>query len=87
MPAISMIPAILWKSILSDCHDRSDLNDRNNHIETESGLYFGKGTEKFHYFFTFRFWNYLLGANVPPEIISLDPLVEMEICAKLNFTK
>ena len=51
--AISTIPAILWKSILSDCHDRSDLNDRNDrqrsstivndHMETESGRYFGKG--------------------------------------------
>ena len=59
----------------------------NDHIETESGLYFGKGTEKFHYVFTFRFRNYFLGANVPPEIISLDALVEMEIFAKLNFPK
>ena len=55
----------------------------NDHMETESGLYFGKGTEKFHYVFTFRFRNYFLGANVPPEIISLDALVEMEI----NFIK
>ena len=55
--------------------------------KTESGLYFGKGTEKFHYVFTFRFRNYFLGANVPPEIISLDASVEMEIFAKLNFTK
>ena len=83
-PAISTIPAMLWKSILSDCHDRSDLNDRNDHMETESGLYFGKGTEKFHYVFTFRFLNYFLGANVPPEIISLDALVEMEIFAKFH---
>ena len=59
----------------------------NDHMETESGLYFGKGTEKFHYVFTFRFRNYFLGANVPPEIISLDALVETEIFAKLNFTK
>ena len=59
----------------------------NDHMETESGLYFGKGTEKFHYVFTFRFRNYFLGTNVPPEIISLDTLVEMEILAKLNFTK
>ena len=89
-PAISTIPAILWKSILSDCHDRSDLNDRNDrndHMETESGLYFGKGTKKFHYVFIFRFRNYFLGANVPPEIISLDALVEMEIFAKINFIK
>ena len=59
----------------------------NNHMETESRLYFGKGTEKFHYVFTFRFRNYFLGANVPPEIISLDALVEMEIFAKINFIK
>ena len=59
----------------------------NDHMETESGLYFGKGTEKFHYVFTFRFRNYFLGANVPPEIISLDALVEMEIFAKINFIK
>ena len=59
----------------------------NDHMETESGLYFGKGTEKFHYVLTFRFRNYFLGANVPPEIISLDALVEMEIFSKLNFTK
>ena len=43
-------------------------------MENESGLYFGKGAEKFHYAFTFRFRNYFLGANVPPEIISLDAL-------------
>ena len=55
--------------------------------ETESGLHFGKGTEKFHYVFTFRFRNYFLGANVLPEIISLDALVEMEIFAKINFIK
>ena len=59
----------------------------NDHMETESGLYFGKGTEKFHYVFTFRFRNYFLGANVPPEIISMDELVEMEIFAKINFIK
>ena len=59
----------------------------NDYMETESGLYFGKGTEKFHYVFTFRFRNYFLGANVPPEIISLDALVEMEIFAKINFIK
>ena len=59
----------------------------NDHMETESGLYFGKGTEKFHYVFTFRFRNYFLGANVPPEIISLDALLEMEIFAKINFIK
>ena len=86
-PATSTIPEILWKSILSDCHDRSDLNDSNDHMETESRLYFGKGTVKFHYVFTFRFRNYFLGANVPPEIISLDVLVEMEIFAKINFIK
>ena len=57
----------------------------NDHMETESGLCFGKGTEKFHYVFTFRFRNYFLGANVPPEIISLDALIEMEIFAKINF--
>ena len=54
----------------------------NDHMETESGLYFGKGTEKFRYVFTFRFRNYFLG-----EIISLDALVEMEIFAKINFIK
>ena len=59
----------------------------NDHMETESGLYFGKETEKFLYVFTFRFRNYFLGANVPPEIISLDAFVEMKIFAKLNFTK
>ena len=59
----------------------------NDHMETESGFYFGKGTEKFHYVFTFRFGNYFLGPNVPPEIISLDALVEMEIFAKINFIK
>ena len=56
-------------------------------METESGLYFGKGTEKFHYVFTFRFRNYFLGANVLPEIISFNPLVEMEIFAKINVIK
>ena len=57
-------------------------------METEGRLYFGKGSEKFHYFvFTFRFRNYFLGANVPPEIISLDTFVEMEIFAKINFIK
>ena len=56
-------------------------------MQTESELYFGKGTEKFHYVFTFRFRNYFLGANVPPEIISLDALVAMEKFAKLNFMK
>ena len=56
-------------------------------METESGLYVGKGTEKFHYVFTFRFRNYFLGANVPPEIISFDALVEMEIFTKMNFIK
>ena len=59
----------------------------NDHMETESGLYFGKGTEKFHYVFTFRFRSYFLGANVPPEIITLDALVEMKIFAKINFIK
>ena len=58
----------------------------NDHRETERGLYFGKGTEKFHVF-TFKFRNYFLGANVLPEIISLDALVEMEIFAKINFIK
>ena len=56
-------------------------------METEGGLYFGKGSTKFHYVFIFRFWNYFLGANVPPEIISLDALAEMEIFAKINFIK
>ena len=28
------------------------------HMETEDGLYFGKGSEKFHYVFTFRFQDY-----------------------------
>ena len=59
----------------------------NDHMETESGRYFGKRTEKFHYVFAFRFRNYFLGANVPPEIISLDALVEMEIFPKINFIK
>ena len=54
-------------------------------METESGLYFGKGTEKFRYVFTFRFQNYFSGTNVPPEIISLNALVEMEIFAEINF--
>ena len=66
--AIVTIPAIV--TIVSD------------HMETESGLYFGKGSEKFHYVFTFRFRNYFLGANVPPEINALE---EMEISAKINF--
>ena len=35
-PAILPIPAIIWKSITSD------------HMETEGGLYFGKGSEKFN---------------------------------------
>ena len=70
-------------NIFNDC----SLNDHNDHMETESGLYFGKGTEKFHYVFTFRFRNYFLGANVTPVIISLDALVEMEIFAKINFIK
>ena len=56
-------------------------------METEGGLYFGIGSKKFHYVFTFRFRNYFLGANVPPEIISLDARVEMEIFAKINFIK
>ena len=51
-------------------------------METEGGLYFGKGSEKFHYVFTFRFRNYFL---VSPEIITLDALVEMKIFAKINF--
>ena len=55
-------------------------------METESGLYFGKGTEKFRYVFTFRFRNYFSGANVPLEIISLNALVEMEIFAEINFS-
>ena len=59
----------------------------NDRMETESGLYFGKGSEKFHYVFTFRFRNYFLGTNMPPEIISLDALVEKEIFAKINFIK
>ena len=59
----------------------------NYHMETEGGLYFGKGSEKFHYVFTFRFRNYFFGANVPPEIISFDALVEMEIFPKINFIK
>ena len=54
-------------------------------METEGGLYFGIGSKKFHYVFTFRFRNYFLGANVPP--ISLDARVEMEIFAKINFIK
>ena len=77
-PAISTTPAILWKSILGD---------RNDHMETEGGVHFGKGSEKLHYVFTFRFRNHFSGANVPPEIISLDALVEMEIFAKINFVK
>ena len=56
-------------------------------METEGGLYFGKGSEKFHYVFTFRFRNYFLDANVPQEIITLDALIEMEIFAKINFIK
>ena len=60
----------------------------NDHMEIESGLFFGNwGTEKFHYVFTFRFRDYFLGANVPPEIISLDALEEMEIFAKIYFIK
>ena len=59
----------------------------SDHMETEGRLYFGKGSEKLHYVFTFRFGNYFLGANVPPDIISLDSLVEMEIFAKINFIK
>ena len=78
-PAISTIPAILWKSVLSDRHDRSD---RDDHMETEGGLYFGMGSKEFHYVFTFRFRNYFFGANVPPEVISLDARVEMEIFDK-----
>ena len=59
-----------------------------DHMETEGGLYFGKGSEKFHYIFTFRFPNYFLDANVAPEIIiTLDALGEMEILAKINFIK
>ena len=56
-------------------------------METEGELYFGKESKKFHYIFTFRFRNYFLGANVPPEVISLDALEEMEIFAKINFIK
>ena len=56
-------------------------------METESGLYFGKGTGNVHYIFTFRFRNYFLGANVPSEMIFLDALVEIEIFAKINFIK
>ena len=74
-PAILTIPAIIWKSIIRD------------RIETDGGLYFGKGSEKFHYVFTSRFRNYFLGANVLPEIISLDAIVEMEIFARINFVK
>ena len=48
---------------------------------------FGKGSEKFHYALIFKFRNYSLGANVPPEIISLDALVEKEIFAEINFIK
>ena len=59
----------------------------NDHMETEGGIYFGKVSEKFHYVFTFKFRNYLLDANVPPEMITLDALVEMEIFAKINFIK
>ena len=59
----------------------------NDHMETDGGLYFGERSEKFQYVFTFRFRNYLLGANVRPEIISLDALVEIEIFAKINFIK
>ena len=36
---------------------------------------------------TFRFRNYFLGANVSPEIISLDALAETEIFGKINFIK
>ena len=77
-PAILPIPAIIWKSIISD---------RNDRMETEGELYFRKGSEKFHYAFTFRCRNYLLGANVPPEIISSDALVDMEMFARINFMK
>ena len=72
-PAILTTPAIIWKSIISDRHD---------HMETEGGLYFGKGSEKFQYVFTFRFRNYFLGANVPPEIISLDALMRWKYLLK-----
>ena len=87
-----MIPAIIWKSIIND-HDHR--NDRmisvitmivNDYMETEGGLYLRGGVKKFHYIFTFRFRNYFLDADVPPEIIFLDT-VETEIFAKINFIR
>ena len=92
-PAILTIPAIIWKLIISDRDERSDrmfspiATIVNHHMETEGEFYLGEGFEKFHYAFTFRFRNYFLGANVPPEIISLDALVETDIFAKINFIK
>ena len=74
-------------------HDRSDrmfsaiVTIVSDHMETESGLYLGEGSEKFRYVFTFRFRNYFLGANVSPPIISLDSLVGTEIFAEINFKK
>ena len=76
-PAISKVPAILWKSILSN---QTIVMIVNDHMET-------KGSEKFHYVFTFRFRNYVSHANVSPEIITLDALVEMEIFPKISFVK
>ena len=89
-PAISTVPAIYGNqssAIVTIAVILTIVTIVNDHMETESGLYLRKRTEKFHHVFTFRFRNYFLGANVPPEIISLDALVEMEIFAKLNFTK
>ena len=84
---ILTIPAIIWKPIISDRMFSAIATIVNHHLETEGEFYLGEGFGKLHYVFTFRFRNYFLSANVLPEIISLDALVETEICAKINFIK
>ena len=53
-------------------------------MESEGGLFLEEGSKKFHHVFTFRFWNYFLGANVSPEINSLCETVNKSF---KNFSK
>ena len=72
------------ESIISDQMFSAIIMVVNNHMETEGGLYFQKLPLRFHIQISELPF---LGANVPPEIIFLNKLVETEIFAKINFMK
>ena len=79
-PAISTIPVILWKSILSDRHDHSN----HNNPQRSYGLYFEKGSEKFHYVFHIQILELLFSCKCTPRDNFLGRINRF---AKINFIK